>query len=149
MIEVPSLVGADFYNFARKPIQSAFEEPIDTIYKPIASVGKSDLEFLIPANSDAYLDLDIKLYEKSQLIKPDVTALDEKDFTPGMNNFVHSLFIQCSISLNGMQITQATELYNYRAYLETLLTYGTDADFSHLTNAYWYLDSGDLLPCDT
>lgn len=79
------------------------------------------------------------------MIKPEGTALNEKDFTAGTNNFLHCL---CSISLNDTKITQATELYNYRAYLDTLLTYVTDAAASHLTNAYWYVDSGDL-PCDT
>jgi hypothetical protein len=28
-------------------------------------------------------------------------------------------------------------LYQYCAYLENLLTYGTDSASSHLTNAYW------------
>ena len=41
-------------------------------------------------------------------------------------------FSQCGIILNGTQITQATDLYNYRAYLETLLTHGSDAAESHL-----------------
>ena len=34
--------------------------------------------------------------------------------------------------------------YNYRAYLETLLTYGTDAASSQLSNCNWYLDAGDM-----
>ena len=36
-------------------------------------------------------------------------------------------------------------------YLETLLTYGSDAALSHLTTAhysYWYKDDGNTLPCD-
>jgi len=61
----------------------------------------------------------------------------------------HSLFSQCSISLNGTQITQASELYNYRAYIEIYLTYGTDAAVSHFTNAYWYIDGPGVDPCDT
>ena len=40
-----------------------------------------------------------------------------------------------------MQISHSTDLYNYRAYLETVLTYGSDAASSHLTNTYWYLDN--------
>jgi hypothetical protein len=64
------------------------------------------------------------------------------------NNFLHSLFGQCSVSLNGTTITQVGELYNYRSSLETILTYGTDAAASHLTNAFLYLDDGDMLPCD-
>jgi len=48
-----------------------------------------------------------------------------------------------------VNITPASELYPYRAYLETLLTYGSDAANSHLTNAYWYLVEGrDVLAGD-
>ena len=74
--------------------------------------------------------------------------LDVSDFTAGTNNFLNSLFSQCSISLNGVNITLASELYPYRSYLETLLNYGSDASNSHLTNAYWYLDEGDVLAGD-
>jgi hypothetical protein len=65
-----------------------------------------------------------------------------------VKNFLHSLFIQWTISLNDICITQASEFYAYRAYLETLLTYGNNAANTHLTNAFWYLDSGNVLPCD-
>ena len=27
------------------------------------------------------------------------------------------------------------------------MTYGADAADTHLTNSFWYLDSGDVLPC--
>ena len=47
----------------------------------------------------------------------------------------------------GTTISQATYLYQYRSYLETLLTYGSDAANSYLTNGFCYLDTGDLLPC--
>jgi len=110
MIAVPSFVGTQFDIFAPKPIQSGVKETIDTIYKPIASIDHSDLEFLIPADSDSYIDLDIKLHVKGKLQKPDGSALDNTDFTAGTNNFHHSLFGQCSIALNGKQITQASEL---------------------------------------
>jgi hypothetical protein len=69
--------------------------------------------------------------------------LDEKDFTAVTNNFLHYIFSECSISLNGVTITQTTELYQYRSYLENLLTYGSDAAALHLTNVFWYLDDGD------
>jgi len=62
MIAVPSFVGTEFDIFAPKPIQSGVDETIDMIYKPIATIHQSDLEFLIPADSDSYIDLDIKLY---------------------------------------------------------------------------------------
>jgi len=111
-------------------------------------VEQSDIEFLIPADNDTYVDLNIKLYIRGKLTKADGTNLDNTVFTAVTNNFLHSLFSQCSIALNGVTITEATELYNYRLYFETLLTYGSDAAATHLTNAFWYLDHGDLLPCE-
>jgi len=74
--------------------------------------------------------------------------VDSSDHTAVTNNFFHSLFSQCNFALNGVTITQAREHYNYCSYLETFLTYGTDAAATHRTNAYWYRDTGDMLPCD-
>jgi len=52
------------------------------------------------------------------------------------------------VSLNGTTITQATELYNYRSLLETLLTYGNDAATTLLRNAMWIMDDGNIAACD-
>jgi len=118
------------------------------IYKPIASVDQTDIEFLIPGDGDTYIDINLKLFIRGKLIKKDGTDLAETDYTGGINNLLHSLFNQCTISLNGTQITQASELYNYRTYLESLLTYGNDAAESHLRMAYWELDEGNFKPGD-
>ena len=64
------------------------------------------------------------------------------------NTLLHSLFSQCTIAFNGETVTPAADYYNYLAYLETILTYRVDAAVSHLTKCFWYLDDGDLLPCD-
>jgi len=50
--------------------------------------------------------------------------------------------------LNMVSVTQSHDHYNYRAYLETLLTYGTRATSSHLSKSYCYLDNVDMQPCD-
>jgi len=97
-----------------------------------------------------HIDLDIKLYVKGKFIGADGKDLDATDFTAGTNNFLHSLFSQCSISLNGVNITPASDLFPYLAYLETILIYESDAANSHLTNTYWYLDEGrDVLAGNT
>jgi len=134
--------------FAHKPVHSAILGTNVVHYKSIATVDQNDLEFLIPGDTETYIDLDIKLYVKGRLIGADGKDLDETDFTAGTNNFLHSLFSQCSISLIGVNITPASELYPYPSYLESLLTCGSDAANSHLTNAYWYLDEGDVLAGD-
>jgi len=48
------------------------------------------------------------------------------------NNFLHSLFSEDNVTFNGITITQASEHYHYRSYLENLMTYGTDAAATHL-----------------
>ena len=131
MAKVPSYMGNEFDIFSPNPRQITVEGTIETIYKPIASIDQTDIEFLIPGDREKYIDLDLKLYIKGKLKKEGNTQLADTDYTAGINNLLHSLFSQCSISLNGTQITQGTDLYNYRAYLETLLTYGSDAADSH------------------
>ena len=53
-------VSLDFGIFARKPVQESILETFDIVYKPIASIDQSDLEFLIPADNETYIDPDIK-----------------------------------------------------------------------------------------
>ena len=70
------------------------------------------------------------------------------DFMAVTDNFLLSIFSQCSIALNRVTISRAAELYFYRSFFETILTYGSDAATWHLTNAFWYKGDVDLLPCD-
>jgi len=129
--------GTEFDIFVRKPKQSSTLETNETIYRPIASVDQTDLEFVIPGDSDTYMDLDLKMFVKGKLQTEDNADLPETDYTAVVNNLLYSLFSQCTIYLNSTQITQATELYPYRAYIETLSTYGNDAANAHLTMPFW------------
>ena len=74
--------------------------------------------------------------------------MDFWDHTGVTNNFPHSLFSQCNVTLNVVNITQAIEHYPYRSYVETLMTCGSDAAATHLSNAYCYHDIGDMRPVD-
>jgi len=141
-------ISSEFDIFARKPVQTAVLDTIEAVYTPIAPVDQSGVEFLIPFDNDTYIDPDIKLYIRGKLISGDRKDLDATDFTAVTNNFLRSLFSECYIAFNGTAITQSGEFYHYRFYLETLLTYGSDEAASHLTNTFWYLDNGDMLPCD-
>jgi len=117
-------VSREFDIFAPKLVHSAILVTDVVHYKPIATVDQNDLEFLIPGDSETYIDQDIKLYIRGKIIGADGKDLDASDFTAETNNFLNSLFNQCSISLNGVNITLVSELYPYRSYLESLLTYG-------------------------
>jgi hypothetical protein len=137
-----AFVSSEFDVIAPKPVQHAIQELNVTVCKSIAPTDQSDLEFLIRADSDTYVDPDIKIYIRGKFAKADATELDTTDYTAGATNFLHSLFSQCTIAVNGVNITHSGYLYNYRTYLETLLSYGVDASISHLTNSYWYKDVG-------
>jgi len=54
-------LSSEFDLFAPRPIQTSVVETIELTYKPIASVEQIDLEFLIPADNDTYVDIKIKL----------------------------------------------------------------------------------------
>jgi len=92
MAEIPSYISTEFDLFERKARQDGCLETTETIYKPIASVDQKDIEFLIPADSDSYIDPNKKLFIRGKLIKTDGTNLAETDYVAGVNNLLHSLF---------------------------------------------------------
>ena len=55
--------------------------------------------------------------------------------------FLHSLFQQVDVSLNDVQVSQSAGTYAYRAYIESLLSYGPQAKTSQLTAALYYKDT--------
>jgi len=107
-------LSSEFDIFAPRPIHTSIVETTEVTYKPITSAEQSELEFMIPADSNTYVDLNINLYIRDKLTKADGTNFDHTDFTAMTNNFLHSLFSHCSIALNSLTITKATELYNCR-----------------------------------
>jgi len=50
-----------------------------------------------------------------------------------------------SVSLNGKHVTVQETNYHYKANLEKLLNYGSDASGTHLMSSLWYLDSSQEL----
>ena len=138
----------EFDVFGTRPVQISTLQTLETSYKPIAALDQSDLEFLVPADQDTYNDLNIQLYIRGKLTKAEGTVLDLTDTTCVANNLLHTVIEQCNVSLNGVTITHSAALYHYRAYLETLRTYGNEAAESHLTNAFWYRDTRDMGVCD-
>jgi hypothetical protein len=112
----------EFDIFAIKPVQTSTLDMIETVYKLIASIDQSDLEFLIPADCDTYIDLKILLLNRGKLIKAVETELDSTDYTSVINNLLHSLFGHWNITLKDVTITPTAGLDPFCAYLGTLLT---------------------------
>ena len=100
-------VSIEFDIFAHKPIQTSVLGTIEAAYKPVAPVDQKILNFFIPAGNDTYIDLVIKLYVGGKLISASGMDMDFSDLTGAKNNFLHSLFSQCNVTLNFVTITHA------------------------------------------
>ena len=81
------------------------------------------------------------LYVKTKITANDGTNLAADAAVGPANLFLHSLFSQVDISLNGTLVTPSTNTYPYRAMFETLLSYGEDSKKSQLTSALFYKDA--------
>jgi hypothetical protein len=61
----------EFDIFATIHVQWSTLDTNETAYKHTASVDQRDLEFLIPANHDRYIDLNIHVYIRGKFTKAD------------------------------------------------------------------------------
>ena len=71
--------------------------------------------------------------------------LDAAEPVGPVNNWLQSLCSQVDLSLNGTLVTASSNSYAYRAYIETLLSYGFDAKSTQLTNQLWYKDKSSRM----
>ena len=113
-------------------------------FNPVSAISDSmPIEFDISGAGTSYIDLSqTQLVMRVQLLKGDGTAIDNNSHVAPCNLFLHSLFSEIDVKLNGTLITSSNNTYPYRAYIETLLSYGRDAKNSQLTSALYYKDIG-------
>ena len=131
--------------FSIPPTQASLEKGRWIDYHPLSSVENDDgpITFLAAGTED-YVDLSKTiLFVEGKVVKSDGSDLsgDEQSNIAPVNNFLHSLFRQVDVYLNGKQVTPAMGTYAYRAYLETLLNYDVSAKGSQLTSAMYYKDT--------
>ena len=132
--------------FRVPPTQQSLERGRWIDYAPISSVQNPDnaITFLI-AGTDEYIDLSKTILTVTgNIMKKDGTSkLDgggQSNVAP-VNNFLHSLFRQVDVYLNGKQVTPAMGTYAYRSYIETLLNYDVSAKQSQFSSALYYKDT--------
>lgn len=124
--------------------QSYLLEEFDQSYQPIATIQPgAPIEFLVKNSEKLYLDLnDSKLRVKLRILKKDKTALAANaPNTSPVNLMLHSLFQEMTIQLNGKTVTDPSNLYPYRAYMETLLNYGKEVQKFKLLTEGWVIDT--------
>ena len=98
------------------------------------------LEFQV-AGTDEYIDLsNSQLYIRAKIVNADGTDIGDELVGP-VNNWLHSLFSQVDVTMNGKVVSPASNTYPYRAMIETLLNYGEEAKQSQLTSQLYYKDT--------
>jgi len=129
--------------FSVPPTQTSIESGTYVEYHPISSItGSGPIEFDISASGEDYMDLaNSYLFVKAKIQRADGANMDNADQVGPVNNFLHSMFSQIDIQLNGTLVSSSTNTYPYRAYIENLLSYGPAAKNSHLTAALFYKDT--------
>ena len=132
--------------FSVPPTQQSLERGRWIDYAPLSSVQNPDsaITFLI-AGTDEYIDLSKTILTVTgNIMKKDGTTKlaggDQSNVAP-VNNFLHSLFRQVDVYLNGKQVTPAMGTYAYRSYIETLLNYDVSAKESQFSSALYYKDT--------
>ena len=132
--------------FRVPPTQQSLERGRWIDYAPLSSVENpnSAITFLI-AGTDDYIDLSKTILTVTgKITKKDGTSKlggnDQSNVAP-VNNFLHSLFRQVDVYLNGKQVTPAMGTYAYRSYIETLLNYDVSAKQSQFSSALYYKDT--------
>src|SRR6267154_295278 len=130
--------------FTTPMTQTSIESGSWAEFNPVSAITDTmPIEFDISGAGTSYIDLSqTQLIVRAQLVKGDGTAIGNTSHVAPCNLFLHSLFSEVDAKFNGTLITSSNNTYPYRAYIETLLSYGRDAKRSQLTSAMYYKDEG-------
>ena len=119
----------------------------DVVFQP-ALTGIQPIPFSIPASDDYYYLNELRFQVKLRLTDPAAgyqelkANLADSDAnktrnTYCVNTFGHSIFRDMILSMNGVLMTEQSNTYHYRAYLETLLNYSRDEGATKLALQCW------------
>ena len=124
-----------------------YEASRDVVFQP-ALTGIQPITFSIPASDDYYDLNELRFQVKVRLtdpaagyqgLKANLANSDANNTrnTYCVNNFGHSIFRDMTLSMNGVLMTEQSNTYHYRAYLETLLNYSRDEGATKLAPQGW------------
>ena len=109
-------------------------------HQPMTSLDYGGpIEFVVHGTGDAYNDLArTYLFVRAKIIRGVGTNLADDTPVAPVNNWLHSLFSQVDLYINDTLVTPSSITYPFRAYVETLVSYGAEANKTQLTSQLWY-----------
>ena len=135
--------------FAVPPTQTSVENGGVVEFNPISSIADgAPIEFVVGGSGQDYLDLsNTQLYVSAKIVRANGANIDQTNNVGPTNLWLHSLFSEVDVKLNDTLVTSTNNTYSYRAYLETLLSYGPTAKKSQLTSSLYYKDTSGQMEC--
>ena len=130
--------------FNKIPVDTSVENIEYIQFRPVNPITRQTvIEFNIPGNGLPYIDLSkTTLYVKVAILKKDGSRVNENDDVAFVNLPLASLFSQCAISLNQVEISaNSSNSYGYRGLMQTVLYYSEDAKESWLHGQLYYKDT--------
>jgi hypothetical protein len=108
--------------FSVPPTQTSIENGVLVEYHPISSLTDgAPIEFDVSSSGDDYIDfVNSHLYVRAQIMRANGNNLEDADKSGPISNILHSLFTQVDVILNGTLITNSTNAYPYRSYIELM-----------------------------
>ncbi|GFY04917.1 uncharacterized protein F54H12.2 [Trichonephila clavipes] len=149
----PECVKSELEFFNLPGTQTVIQDGQWKQFHPLSNVfDNAPVEFNISGSAEDYIDISqTQLYVKAKIVKVDNTPITKDDTIGPVILFLHSLFSQVDASLNDRVVSNSSDTYPYRSYIETLLNHGYDSKTSQLTAELFYMDSdfGSLSPDGT
>ena len=136
-------VKSELYLFAVPPTQTSIDDGSWVEHQPLTYLDSGGpTEFMLPGTGDAYLDLaNTYLLIRAKVVRGDGTDLADDTQVAPVNNWLHSLFSRVDVYINDTLVIPSSNTYPFRAYVETLLSYGAEAKNTQLTSQLWYKDT--------
>jgi hypothetical protein len=133
--------------FTVPPTQTSIESGGWVEYNPISSIADGvPIEFVVGGSGQDYIDLaNTQLYVRAEIVQANNAAIDNTHQVGPVNLLLHSLFSEVDLKLNDTLVSSTNNTYAYRAYIETLLSYGQSAKTSQLTASLYYKDDATLM----
>jgi hypothetical protein len=131
--------------FSMPPTMTSMDSGRYIQYNPVSTISDNGpIEFLIESN-EQFIDInDTALHVQAKIVKADGSAPDAgtANVMAPVNLWLHSLFSQVDLVLGSERITSSTDMYPYRAILETMLNFDQNAKENKLTNEMYYDETG-------
>ena len=116
-------------------------------FYPVSEISdESPLEFNVSGSGLEYISLrDTRLHIKCKIVNADNTPLAVATKIGPVNLTLQSLWSQIDVFLNQRLVSSASNNYPYKAYMHTLMTYGSDGKLSQLGTQLYYKDTAKYL----